>query len=354
MDWKDFGISTAGDALGTGLGILTNNMLQRQNFKWSEKAAESSYQRQMALYNRMYQDKSPLNVRKQLEAAGLNPALMYSGGAGGVGGAASGTTAGNVQQFQTQGLMNKANLALTASQIELNKAEADKTRSQIPLAETQIGEMSEHINLMKKQGEELAATISNKQASTELINAQTSYQETANKIQSATAETVVKTAVQELNNLEAQHEEILSNKNLNDSERNKIETLLDQQLLDLSAGVALKKADIRLTNMQWTYLAGELKNLLPDLKNRTASAEAAKTQAETAAGNLKFSKERWPYEFGENVFRDILITAGMIFSMRKGGGGTGFTEEIIERTEKTGMYGDGTKKTTKRTHTPSK
>ena len=86
-------LGSAGEAVSTGLGILTNNMIQKQNFKWSEKAAENSYQRQLDMYNRMYEDKSPANVVKQLDEAGLNKSLMFSGGAGGVGGAASGTSA---------------------------------------------------------------------------------------------------------------------------------------------------------------------------------------------------------------------------------------------------------------------
>lgn len=80
----------------------------------------------------------PSAQRKRLEAAGLNPALLYGGSAAGASGTASGSTAGGeaagVQAIQPMGLQvmlqaeqQKANIELAQSQAAANWAQAGKT-----------------------------------------------------------------------------------------------------------------------------------------------------------------------------------------------------------------------------------
>lgn len=65
----------------------------RINYKYGEMAAENAFERQQVLYNRTYQDQSYANKVAQMDAAGLSPGLMYSGGGTGGGGAGSTTGA---------------------------------------------------------------------------------------------------------------------------------------------------------------------------------------------------------------------------------------------------------------------
>lgn len=117
MDWGKIGesaISTGiSGAIGTGLGLLgsigagrrqrkaieaqknaqkeLNEQAVELNYEYGEKAAENAYERQLAMYNRTYEDQSYKAMVKQMEEAGLSVGLMYGGnGSGGGAGAMSG------------------------------------------------------------------------------------------------------------------------------------------------------------------------------------------------------------------------------------------------------------------------
>lgn len=117
MDWGKIGenaISTGiSGAIGTGLGLLgsigagrrqkkaieaqknaqkeLNEQAVELNYEYGEKAAENAYERQLAMYNRSYEDQSYKAMVKQMEEAGLSVGLMYGGnGSGGGAGAMSG------------------------------------------------------------------------------------------------------------------------------------------------------------------------------------------------------------------------------------------------------------------------
>ena len=61
-----------------------NEQAARLNYEYGEMAAENAYKRQLAMYERSYQDQSYSAMRKQMEDAGLSVGLMY-GGNGGLG-----------------------------------------------------------------------------------------------------------------------------------------------------------------------------------------------------------------------------------------------------------------------------
>lgn len=64
---------------------------QEREFTLNEQAAENAYRRQEKFY---LDYQTPAAIAKQLREAGLNPALMYSGGAAGVGGHSAGGQGG--------------------------------------------------------------------------------------------------------------------------------------------------------------------------------------------------------------------------------------------------------------------
>jgi len=135
----------------------------------------------MGLQYDMWQKTGALAQRKQAEAAGMNPAMMYGGsGPGGVTGSASGSvgygggpsTGG--EAMQGMGMMMQQQLMASQaevmkSQARLNNVEADKKEGvDTELTKTEIGKM--------------AAEIGNVQAQTALTKVNTAIQEVAKNI----------------------------------------------------------------------------------------------------------------------------------------------------------------------------
>lgn len=156
--------------VGTGLGLLgsigqgkrqrkaikaqkeaqmaLNEQAAKLNYEYGEKAAENAYQRQLAMYQRSYEDQSYKAMVNQMEDAGLSVGLMYGGngsggGAGAMSGAPKGDTGGAVagQAANAAALMEVENqrkslalqqasmakdIQLKDAEIKLKNKEADK------------------------------------------------------------------------------------------------------------------------------------------------------------------------------------------------------------------------------------
>ena len=156
--------------IGTGLGLIgsigaekrrkeaiqdqkeaqmeLNEQAAKINYQYGEKAAENAYQRQLAMYQRSYEDQSYSAMVKQMEDAGLSVGLMYGGngsggGAGAMSGAPKGDTGGAMagQATSAAALMEIENqrkslalqqasmakdIQLKDAEIELKEKEADK------------------------------------------------------------------------------------------------------------------------------------------------------------------------------------------------------------------------------------
>lgn len=170
MDWKSIGSSAISAGIGTGLGLLgsigagrrqrkaieaqknaqkeLNEQAASLNYEYGEKAAENAYQRQLAMYQRSYEDQSYKAMVKQMEDAGLSVGLMYGGngsggGAGAMSGAPKADTGGAIagQAANAAALMEVENqrrslalqqasmakdIQLKDAEIELKEKEADK------------------------------------------------------------------------------------------------------------------------------------------------------------------------------------------------------------------------------------
>lgn len=113
MDWSSIGSSAISAGIGTGLGLIgnigagrrqkkaieaqknaqkeLNEQAAQLNYEYGEKAAENAYQRQLAMYQRSYEDQTYGAMVDQMKDAGLSVGLMYGGsGSGGGAGAMSG------------------------------------------------------------------------------------------------------------------------------------------------------------------------------------------------------------------------------------------------------------------------
>lgn len=175
MDWSKIGESAMSGGItgliGSGLGLLgsigagrrqrkaieaqknaqkeLNEQAASLNYEYGEKAAENAYQRQLAMYQRSYEDQSYGAMVNQMEDAGLSVGLMYGGngsggGAGAMSGAPKGDTGGAIagQATSAAALMEIENqrkslalqqasmakdIQLKDAEIELKEKEADKT-----------------------------------------------------------------------------------------------------------------------------------------------------------------------------------------------------------------------------------
>lgn len=125
-----------------------NEQAASLNYEYGEKAAENAYQRQLAMYNRSYEDQSYKAMVNQMREAGLSVGLMYGGngsggGAGAMSGAPKADTGGAVagQAANAAALMEVENqrkalalqqasmakdIQLKDAEIELKKKEAEK------------------------------------------------------------------------------------------------------------------------------------------------------------------------------------------------------------------------------------
>lgn len=128
-----------------------NEQAAELNYKYGEMAAENAYQRQLAMYERSYEDQSYSAMRKQMEEAGLSVGLMYGGsgsggGQGEMSGAPQGATGGaqagkaptaverqmaNMQMSQLALTMEnlKADVNVKETVQEKNLAEAEAARA---------------------------------------------------------------------------------------------------------------------------------------------------------------------------------------------------------------------------------
>ena len=128
--------------------MALNEQAAKLNYQYGERAAENAYNRQLAMYQRSYEDQSYKAMVNQMEDAGLSVGLMYGasgsgGGAGAMSGAPKGDTGGAIagQAANAAALMEVENqrrplalqqasmakdIQLKDAEIELKEKEADK------------------------------------------------------------------------------------------------------------------------------------------------------------------------------------------------------------------------------------
>lgn len=141
------GLQTAGQATGTIFGIATAGINDKRQISQQEKLTQMQVDAQkrlnsynMDLQKEMWNYTSYPNQVRNMEMAGLNPALMY--GMGGGGGTTTGSAGGNVsggsanqnpgemQAYAGMGLQSAMNLQLMQQQKDLLEAQTKKTNAE--------------------------------------------------------------------------------------------------------------------------------------------------------------------------------------------------------------------------------
>lgn len=272
----DFGMAVGGDVLGTALGLATQNIANKNNYKWSEKAAESSFKRQMEMYERQYKDKSPLNVVNQLEAAGLNKSLMFSGGAGGVGGAASGATAPQTQ-FSGQAPQKGLNLAVTMTQLEQMKAQTDLIKAQKDKTEAETGGVNTNIAKMNSEIENIKAATTNTELRNQLQNIQ-------NEIAEATKTASIWEATNRVAKLEAEISNIMQNTELTEANKTTVNESRAYIITQMVQNIAESTSKIKLNNEQIDKIKNEIAVMQQQIDINEFNAETGRGQLIKAVG----------------------------------------------------------------------
>lgn len=151
-------ISAGGSMLGSLLGIgnqksviKAQQQMQREAMQWqsSERVATQQYNTDM--WNKQNEYNTASAQRQRLEAAGLNPYMMMSGGDAGSASSVTGSYTGapsspNYQAFDIGGNVQSAfrqisdqlyNMQLNKSQVDKNKSDSEKARFDALLAAAQ-------------------------------------------------------------------------------------------------------------------------------------------------------------------------------------------------------------------------
>lgn len=140
---------TIGSGISKGVGKLLGIDGDKDQLEQQEKLTaiqeasnlrqlEASYAKQQEMYDYTYNKTTPLAQRKNLEDAGMNPALMYgigggtqgqtgAGGTSSSGGSADGSASRKQANIAEQGM--GIQMAMLESQIDLNKAQAEDLRA---------------------------------------------------------------------------------------------------------------------------------------------------------------------------------------------------------------------------------
>ena len=136
------GGALGGAALGAGKaaveGAISDKSYEKRaqlDYEYGEKQAQSAYQRQLDFWNMTNQYNTPVKQRERLEAAGLNPALMYGAGSGAntagyMSGANQAPKSGGSSYNPRISLGEAADVAIKASQIRNIDADTQKKKSE--------------------------------------------------------------------------------------------------------------------------------------------------------------------------------------------------------------------------------
>lgn len=287
-------LSTGGGLIGSLTAKKQQKRAHRYNLEYMDKQFQQN--KEAAEINQqyakeMYDYTSYENQRRHMEAANLNPALMYGMG-GTVGGSANGAgTAGGgglpstnpvsagaqYGQMSLSGMAIMSEIAKNNAQANRDNAEADKKRG----VDTELTQAE--IELKKSQ----------KQTQDEMTNLTAANYFKVLKEQDLIWQNARKMAA------EADIAE--------ETKEAKIEQVYQQNMLNILTGIE-KLANIQLKDEEAKYIAEQTHWYAYEVQTRRMNAEAAKKNAETLADELI---KKYKFQDQENVrawIKDMAIT----------------------------------------------
>jgi hypothetical protein len=329
QDLNSLGMQAAGGVIGGGAGLfmggLQNQQQQNQNSALIQQQLEA--QKNMAQFNQglqmqMWDYTNYENQVKHMEAAGINPALLY--GKGGGGSATTGSVNSNVSQQSSQsggsgmaGLQMGLGLQLQQAQVKLVEAQAQKAQAE---ADAKRG--------WEKGNTE--ADTTNKQTQNALMQIDMTSKNLQNEILSANKENLIAITNQQLLKLEAEVDKTRADASvaqgtvqtrIDQQKADLIKTGLEQHLIKANTGVSEARIKEIANDMIINWNNGEVnkvgadiqqKRYLLELKNRdmTEQEKAIWNMGESFLSGIKiphYNETNKTYNNTENTYGDKKI-----------------------------------------------
>ena len=130
MNWASIGEG----AIGAGIGMIGSAISQRQNYKYSKKLMELQYQQNLDLWNKQNEYNTPTAQMQRLQAAGLNPNLVYGSSVAGNSSNNTSTSLGSVSPVDYTDSMFKGVSAVTNMKLARSTVRRQATQNQLDLA----------------------------------------------------------------------------------------------------------------------------------------------------------------------------------------------------------------------------
>lgn len=130
MDWASIGEG----AIGAGIGMIGSAISQRQNYNYTKKLMELQYQQNLDLWNKQNEYNSPTAQMQRLQAAGLNPNLVYGSSVAGNSSNNTSTSLGSVSPVDYTDSMFKGVSAVTNMKLARSTVRRQETQNQLDLA----------------------------------------------------------------------------------------------------------------------------------------------------------------------------------------------------------------------------
>lgn len=294
-----FAISTASNAVG---GAMSAKDAKRQHqYDLEKMAVQHGYniesQKLGQQFNKeMWDYTNYENQKKHLEAAGLNPALLYGMGGGGGATAAgaqglgAGIASGHEMGIKQQGRGMGLQTAAIASQIDLNNSQAEKNRAE---AKKTAGVDT---NLQNANIEYVIAQTSNEKvkkgliyANTRLLDAQEELQRTSVDYTKQKTDEVrwnIKLIEKEVDRLAKEINGLdLDNEYKKETLKNRI-TQTSLAIQQAIADIALKGSQGRLNDAEAKAIPEKILQMWAEIRTKQESVEVSKGQMENYAQDI--------------------------------------------------------------------
>lgn len=275
-----------------------NKQLQEAQFEFNRTEAAKAHQRALEMNKITYQQNSIQNKVGQMKEAGLNPALMYGGGAGNAGGAGSASTTAQAAGGAASSVSrpNTAQSLGIAMQLAQLKANVDLTKAQENLANTQAEKLA------GADTNKINAEIQNLGATREGQDLQNAYQRLENDIKGLTMQYEIAEAKSQAEYM-ARRGAIA----LEEYTQAVLKTEVDQatkearikQAIELAA---TQEAEKNLKLVQGEYTEEQKNRYAEQLQIQWANVANGKESNENAANKLAQDREIWNEQKDENTY----------------------------------------------------
>nr|WAE43640.1 MAG: DNA pilot protein [Microviridae sp.] len=300
---------TVGGALGMVFqGAEDNNQRGQQQALDDIQINEQARMNQVNLsaQEQLWNYTAQPNQVKNMEAAGLNPALMYSGGGGG--GQTAALNQGNVSGANagsSQGMV--LGMMQAQQQIELMKAQTKKIESETPTDGTNSGNLGNQ--LLDTQNKSLLTGITNTEAQTLLTKANTTAVDLANQITKATSQDQIDIIAQKY----TQEAQTTAEKGI---QLGIDKSTIDAKMTEIKANAltAYFTAQLSSQNVKNAQQTGEnLKATGENINANTAltNAQTTNTQQQTAASKIMTANDTQRVQQAAKMITNAYMQTGM-------------------------------------------